>query len=159
MSYKKFHKHDPGFAYNRLYCLVFLVFFSIFCNAQHNHSDDEEHANKTPSYKYGPKHGGQIIDAGKYKLEVVVDPMQLEDKLTVYLLKRNHKEIPFDGDTAIVYLKYRNGKTDLLILQIHNGRLVGADLDVTQSINMTFELKIGSRVIKSTYFYEGLKNH
>lgn len=143
----------------RLWSLTFSLFFCMVCQAQHSHGSDDQHANKTPSYKFAPKHGGKIIDAGKYKLEVVVDPMQKEDKLTVYLLKRSHKEIAFEGDTAVVHLKYRSGKTDLIILQVHNGRLISAELDVTQPVNMTFELKIGSKTVLATYYYEGVKTY
>jgi len=126
-------------------------------NAQHNHSDGEE--NDKALFKYAPQHGGEIVAAGKYKLEIVNNPLQKEEKLLVYVLKKNDKEITLKEASAKIVVKYNNDKTDTLVMQMHNGHFITADIDFTLPVRIFFEIQIGHKIVTASYYYEGLKKH
>jgi hypothetical protein len=110
-------------------------------------------------FKYSPQHGGEIVDAGKYKLEIVVNPMQQEEKLLVYVLKKNYKEIVLKEATATLTFKYKNEKTDSVKLEMSPDKFTTNKIDFTQPVNMVFRIQIGTKIINATHFYEGLKKH
>lgn len=143
----------------KLFTLFLLVVFSSVSHAQHNHGGGEEHENEKALFKYTPQHGGQIVEAGKYKLEIVTNPLQKEDKLLVYVLKKNYKEITLKQGSAKINLKYKDGKTDSLTMQINNDRFITSDIDLTLPVNIFFEIQIGTRIITASYYYEGLKKY
>lgn len=132
-----------------------LVYMSSF--AQHNHGGDEE--NDKALFKYAPQHGGEIVSAGKYKLEIVSNPLQKEEKLLVYVLKKNDKEIVLKEAAAKLVVQYKDGKTDTLTMQMHNGHFVTADIDLTLPVRIFFEIQIGNKTITASHYYEGLKKY
>ena len=135
--------------------LIIALFVCVSSFAQHNHGGGEEEHDKP----FTPQHGGQIVETGKYKLEIVANPLQKEDKLLVYVLKKSYKELEVKEGDAKVSLKYKDGKTDTLTMQIHNGKFVTNDIDLTQPVNLVFEIRLGSKTITGTHFYEGLKKY
>lgn len=129
--------------------IFFIVAFS--ATAQHNHSDHE--GEKT--YKE-PPHGGELLIAGKYTLEVVKNPMQKEEKLILYVLKKNYKQVELKDASAKIVMKYKDGKTDSLSMEIQSGRFTAESIDLTKSMNIFFWVQVGKNRVTATYFNEGL---
>lgn len=140
--------------------IITILLSSIFhANAQHNHGGGEHDENEKAVFKYSPQHGGEIKDAGKYKLEIVTNPMQKEEKLVVYVLKKNYKEIELKEATANITLKYKDGKADTVAMQRITDHFATGNIDLTQPVNIFFEIQIGTKKITTTYYYEGLNKH
>lgn len=150
---------ELNFKYLKVLAFLLLVLISSVGYAQHNHGGGEEHGNEKAVFKYSPQHGGEIADAGKFKLEIVTYPMQKEDKLLVYVLKKNYKEIELKEATANITLKYKDGKTDSVAMQKTSDHFATGNIDLTQPVNIFFEIQIGTKTITTTYYYEGLNKH
>lgn len=148
-----------SYKYLKVSALFILVLVSSVCHAQHNHGGGEEHGNEKAVFKYSPQHGGEIADAGKFKLEIVTNPMQKEDKLLVYVLKKNYKEIELKEATANITLKYKDGKSDSIVMQRTSDHFATGNIDLTQPVNIFFQIQIGTKTITATYYYEGLNKH
>jgi len=140
----------------------FIIFtFAISClslKAQHNHTAGDGHGdeNEKSLFENLPQHGGEIVDAGKYKFEVLVNPMELDEKLTLYVLKKNYKEIELKEATATVIFRYKDGKTDTIALFKLNDKFTMNSIDPSKMANMIFNLKINNRNVSGVYFYKGL---
>lgn len=142
--------------------LLFIIFisFSATLFSQHNHGGGEHDENEKAMFKNSPQHGGDIVNAGKYKLEIVTNPMQQEEKLMIYVLNKNYKEVQLKNATAHFTLKYKNEeKIDSLKMQVLSDRFTTSNIDLTRPINIFFTIQIGAKTIIATYYYEGLKKH
>lgn len=136
-----------------------LILFAITCKAQHNHGGGHEDEEDKPSYKELPQHGGEIISAGKYKLEVLINAMQKEEKLSVYVLKKNHKQIETKGVTGKVEIKYKDGTIESIDLKISDEKLIGEPKQIGNPANYCFILLINKKEYRACYFYTGLIKH
>lgn len=148
-----------GSKYLKKLALFILVLVSSVCNAQHNHGAGGHEENEKAVFKYSPQHGGEIADAGKFKLEIVTNPMQKEDKLLVYVLKKNYKEVELKEATVNITLKYKDGKSDSIVMQRTNDHFATGNIDLTQPVNVFFQIQIGTKTITATYYYEGLNKY
>ena len=87
--------------------IFFIITFTFFCvlnvGAQHNHGGGEMIAPKLPP------HGGEVKDAGKYKIEMVANLFLKKDQLMFYLYKGNFKIIPNKAIKATIMLKAKDG--------------------------------------------------
>lgn len=135
-----------------------ILLIIMFCSgsaavAQHSHNEEE---NSKPIFKSTPQHGGEVIDAGKYKLEIILNPMSIEEKLIVYILKRNSKEVQPKELTGSVVLKFREGKADTVNLMADKGRLHAASINLSSKANMIFNLNINGKKVSGVYFNNGI---
>ena len=117
---------------------------------------DEE--NEDPLFKNTAQHGGELVDAGKYKFEVLVNPMQAEDKLIVYVLKKSYKQIEFKKGVGSVVCRYKDGKTDTIRLNNQVDRFTTNQFDPTKIINMIFNFTLDNKNMSGVYFYKGITN-
>jgi len=140
---------------NQLLALIFIA-VALNCTAQHNHSGGHEDEEDKHSYKELPQHGGEIIDAGKYKLEVLISPMNKEEKLSVYVLKKNHKQIETKSITGKVEIKYKDGTTENIELKTLDDKLISEPKQVGSPANYCFIIVIGKKEYRDCYFYTGL---
>lgn len=103
-----------------------------------------------------PQHGGELVNAGKYKLEVVSSLFQINEKISVYVL-RGKKEIDIRNAIASASLKYRDGRVEHKSMKIRNDKLVIDTLQLTTSVNIEFKIHLKDKVISGIYYYQGLK--
>jgi hypothetical protein len=82
--------------------------------------------------------------------------MSVEEKLIVYILKRNSKEIQPKELTGHVVLKFKEGKTDTVNLLIDKGRLYAASINLSSTSNMIFNLNINGKKVSGVYFNNGI---
>lgn len=136
--------------------ITFVYLIIIFsASAQHNHSGEGDENDKT-IFKHMPQHGGEIVEAGKHKLEILINPMDIEDKLTVYVLKKNYKEMELKNAIGYLTLKYKDGKSDTLNLTTHLDRFTTNRIDPTKMVNIFFNLIVDKKSISGIYFYKGI---
>lgn len=138
---------------------LLLISLSIICKAQHNHGGGQEDGEDKPSYKELPQHGGEIISAGKYKFEVLINAMQKEEKLSVYVLKKNHKQIETKNVTGKVEIKYKDGTIEIIDLKTLDEKLIGEPNQIGNPANYCFVLIINKKEYRACYFYTGLIKH
>lgn len=138
---------------------LILISFVITCKAQHNHGGGHEDEEGKPSYKELPKHGGEIVDAGKYKLEVLINAVQKEEKLSIYVLKKNLKQIETKNVTGKVEVKYKDGTIENIELKTLDDKLIGEPKQIGNPANYCFILIINKKQYKACYFYAGLIKH
>ncbi|MDP1800095.1 MAG: hypothetical protein Q8L81_01995 [Bacteroidota bacterium] len=136
--------------------VIFFILFVSSLSGQHNHNGESEAKNEKPLFDHTPTHGGEIVMAGKYKLEVVIDAMNKEEKVTVYLLKNNDKQIRLDKSKGYVILKYKEAQTDSLGLIKSGDKFVVDSIDLTKKVNIIFYLEIKNYKTVGTYYHKGL---
>lgn len=71
---------------------------SFGANAQHDHKSGENHQHSAP-------HGGQVISAGKYHIELVRSKDKTGETFTVYLLDASEKTVSNKGKTGILFIQ------------------------------------------------------
>lgn len=138
--------------------LIFII-VSLFCLHPIYGQDipnKQEEENEDPLFKNSAQHGGEIVDAGKYKFEVIVNPMQAEEKLTVYVLKKSYKQLEFKKGIGTVVCRYKDGKVDTITLNKHVNRFTTNQFDPTKMINMIFNFTLDAKNIGGVYFYKGI---
>ncbi len=140
---------------NYFITLIFII-FGLSLKAQHDHGGGNHGGNENTESKYMPQHGGEIIEIGKYKLEIIINPMLLEDKLTVYVLKNNHKEMPLDKITCSAIFSYENNPSDTLTLSKSIDKFTSNNIHPAQKVNIIFNLVINKKAVSGVYFYKGL---
>lgn len=139
----------------KILVLIFIA-LAVNCSAQHNHGCGHGDEEDKPSYKELPQHGGEIIDAGKYKLEVLISPMNKEEKLSVYVLKKNHKQIETKSITGKVEIRYKDGTTENIDLIALDEKLISEPKQVGSPANYCFIVVINKKEYRACYFYTGL---
>lgn len=70
--------------------------FSAF--AQHDHKSGESHQHTSP-------HGGQVMSAGKYHIELVRSKEKTGEIFTIYLLDAAEKTVSIKGKTGILFIQ------------------------------------------------------
>ena len=75
--------------------------------AQHDHGS-HQHGGSTQTHAHHPPHGGQMKEAGKYRIEMVADMFLKEDQLTFYLFKGNLKPVSHEGITGTITIEYKD---------------------------------------------------
>ena len=135
--------------------LIFIILASSL-SGQHNHNGESEAKNEKPVFDHKPSHGGEIVIAGKYKLEIVIDVFQKEEKVKVYVLKNNDKQINLDKTSGYVLLKYKDASTDSLTLIKSGDKFVVDSIDLTKKVNIFFYLDVNKRKTLGTYYHKGL---
>ncbi len=91
--------------------IIFLMataFYSTGTFAQHNHGGSGE---THESAEEQSPNGGELKNAGKYKVEIVTNLFQKKDKLSFYLFKGNLKTISTEDVSGTITIKYRDGST------------------------------------------------
>lgn len=135
--------------------VLVLIALSLTCKGQHDHGGGHEEEDNSSS-KEILKHGGEIVYAGKYNLEVLINPMQKSEKLIVYVLKKNNKEVELKEASAKIVMKYKDGRTDSLLMELQNGRFTAEKIDLTKSVNIFFSVRVGKKTASGVYYNEGL---
>lgn len=59
--------------------------------------------------KVNPPHGGELIEVGKYDLEVILNVMEGEEKLNVYILNSKAKVLDIKDASGSITLRYKHG--------------------------------------------------
>lgn len=133
------------------------LFISQFLSAQdHSHGPDDGGKENYFVKDARPLHGGELLNAGEYKLEVVSRVYETNEKICVYVIRRK-KEVALEGAVGEAELNYKNGQTETLKMELRDNRLVLDSFNVAQAANITFRIIFKGKTISSVYRYPGLK--
>jgi heavy metal-binding protein len=138
---------------------LFLVGTSISF-AQHDHGSQGQSQKETSTMKAPESpHGGMLKTAGKYQIELVVNMMQKEDKITVYLLTKSGKTLSTQDVTGTIMFMYKDGTdvTETLVAKGDN-RFV-AQLKTMDSFSAMVSLKVKGKTIGANFQHEGMHGH
>lgn len=102
------------------------------------------------------QHGGELVNAGKYKLEVVITPLHTGEKMSVYVLK-GKKVISLKQASGEVLLKYKKSGQERKSLEAMDDRMVLDSFDISQPMNIEFKISINKKLVTAIYYYQGLK--
>lgn len=133
----------------------------------HNHGNESglsqqmAGASHTHSHKKNnPPHGGELIEAGKYDLEVILNVMEDEEKFNVYILNSKAKVLDIKDASGSITLRYKDGSEIITeFKRSDKGKLYCNVEDIINEfvvvINITYKGKDYSTVCE----YAGLTEH
>lgn len=140
-----------------LFILVFFSITSLFGQISLTPPSGNNHAEEHNEIKAeSPPHGGVVTEAGKYNIEVLLDPFALDKKITVWLLSQRNKQKELKNMTATLILNYKNGKIIEKEMLVDNGTACSDIDDITNPFNAVIILKRKNNSYSATYFYKGL---
>lgn len=136
--------------------LLFAFAFST-AKAQHDHSSHSHGDEGTHTHKIEPPHGGIIKEAGKYHIEIVMDPMVVKEKLNVYILKASLKPIQVKGITGKTSIHYSNGtSTEIQLINNETDKLYANIANVSEPFTALITLTINEKEYNVNYEYKGI---
>lgn len=137
--------------------LVILILAGVASNAQGCHGGGGSGGDKsTPkaAIKDYSLHGGEVIQAGKYKIEMAMSPLMKTDPMSFYLMTKKGKPICNNGITGKVECTFEDRTTETLVLEPR-----GDDVFVAQLTNKTKSfICIASFIIDGEYVTARFEN-
>ncbi len=128
-----------------------LFFACSFLQAQHDHSSEEsEHK------KVDPPHGGVVVEAGKYHIELKLDPLASEEKLLVWILDSRYKVRHPKNSTLLVKFKYKNGEVIETNMTSSSDRFHCNVPDVSLPFNAFLILTVNNKTYEASCYFKGL---
>ncbi len=140
--------------------IFFIITFAFLCvinvKAQHNHGDGGEMI--APKL---PPHGGEVKEAGKYKIEMVANLFLKKDQLMFYLYKGNFRAILNKDVEASIVLKTKAGNISTPKLQAKGDDFFVAQLSNTNAfyVTVTFITKNKGKIISAMFMQHGVGHH
>tara|TARA_R110000868_G_scaffold216988_2_gene467116 strand:+ start:98 stop:643 length:546 start_codon:yes stop_codon:yes gene_type:complete len=133
-------------------CLTMLSATAIF--AQHDHSS---HGSMGHTQMDAPPHGGVMKNAGKYRIEMVVDLLLIQDRLNFYLYKGNMKALAGkDVTNASIAFINDGAATSKTALESRGGNHFVAQLKDTEPFRATVEFDVKGKTISTVFEHKGL---
>ena len=123
-------------------------------HAQHDHGS---HGSMGHAQMDAPPHGGVLKDAGKYRIEMVVDLLLIQDRLTFYLYKGSMKPLSekdeISGSITFINDEAASSKT---VLESRGGNRFVAQLKDTGPFRLTVEFVIKGKTVSAVFEHKGL---
>lgn len=139
-----------------LYILIALCISNGMFAQGHNHSDHEGGAETHKE----PPHGGELLDAGKYKLEVVLDVMTSEEKLSVFMLKSNLKSLDLKDASGTATFRYKDGREITNDLKKVNSEKLYCNIgDIINGFVVVIKVNYKGKEYSGICEYPGLADH
>lgn len=131
----------------------FLVGMIPMALAQHDHSS---HGSMSHSQMDAPPHGGTMKLVGKYHIEMTVNMLSAQDKLSFYLYKSNMKTVSNEGITGTVSFENEDGTKATQELRALGTNGFAAQLQNTNSFNCTVSFEIKGKTVSTYFTHKGL---
>jgi len=140
--------------------LTLLLTGASVASAQHNHSGQGQD-NHSAAPATGPEipHGGMGQKAGKYVIELVVNFLQKEDKVTVYLLNANAKTLRNKDISGTVTFTYQDGTSVTETLVPKGDERFVAQLKSLKAFTAQVNLKVKGKDIGANFSHGGMNSH
>lgn len=104
-----------------------------------------------------PPNGGVLKKSGKYQVEMVVNRLLKEDKISFYLFNQNLKPLANKEVTGTVTYEFEDGSVIADTLQAKGSDRFVGQLRNTQSFICTVNFSIKGKEIVSFFAHDGLK--
>ena len=131
------------------------IFISRNGSTQHNHGS-QNYGDASEMGISKPPHEGELVNLGKYKIELVPNLYLKEYQLAFYLFKGEMKPMKNEGITGVITVSNDDGTsaTDTLIAR-GDDHFVG-QIDVTKSSNCLVSFLIKGKTISTVFTHTGL---
>lgn len=117
----------------------------------HNHPGEENELKVVQS-----PHGGEIVESGKFNIEIVLDPFGGEQKLCIWVLNQRNKIKTIANANAFVTLNYKNGTIIKKDMKLKEDMFFSDVDDLKNPFNAVIVILIKNRSYIATYFFKGL---
>ncbi len=151
------------------YTILLIGFFisnQMFVQAQNHRGQGEPSQQPNcSSHKHDQKvlqspHGGELITVGKYIFEVILNVMEGEEKLIVYLLSSKAKVLELKDATGRITLKYKDGREIETEFKYRDkGKLYCNVEDIINEFVVVIEIIYKGKVYSTVCEYTGLSDH
>jgi len=146
----------------KAFAIVIALFFAgtTISVAQHDHGSHGHNQQETSTMKASESpHGGMIEKAGKYQLELVVDMMQKEDKVTVYLLNKGGKTLSTEDIAGTIMFMYPDSKNATETLVAKGDKRFVAQLERMESFTAMVSLKVKGKTVDANFQHKSMHEH
>lgn len=151
-----------------LYLLSLLLCLShqLFAQA-HNHGNERSSAQTAGSshkehgkHSLEPPHGGELINVGKYYLEVVLNVIAEKEKFSVYLLKPNMKTIDAKSLSGKAVFRYKGLEEITYEFENDNPEKLYCNVeDIVNEFVVVINIKYKGKEYSTVCEYAGLTEH
>lgn len=134
--------------------LAGLTLCTTACFAQHDHGS---HGAAGHAQMDVPPHGGVLKDAGKYRVEMVVDLLLIQDRLSFYIYKGNMKPVSKKDNVSgsITFINDGEPSTKTALVSRGVNQFV-AQLKDTGPFRATVEFEVKGKTISAMFEHKGL---
>lgn len=136
--------------------LFIAMFWTSILYAQHNHGSHGGHGSIGHTQMDMPPHGGVLKDAGKYRAEMTVDLLLIQDRLAFYLFKGNMKPLSSKEVTGTITFHNADGTTSTSALVAKGGNRFVAQLENTDPFRCTVDFIVKGKPISTVFSHKGL---
>lgn len=144
---------------SKLILAGFLLMSFIFSprngSTQHNHGA-QNNGDDTDMGMLKPPHEGELVDLGKYKIELVTNLFLKDNQLTFYLFKGELKPISNEGITGVMTVSNDDGTTTTDSLLARGDDHFVGQIDVTKSSSCLVSFQIKGKMISTVFTHTGL---
>lgn len=122
-------------------------------HAQHDHGS---HGSMGHAQMDMPPHDGTMKMVGKYQIEMTVNMLSSQDKLSFYLYKSNMKAVSNEEITGTVSFEKEDGTKVAQELRALGTNGFAAQLQNTNSFNCTVSFEIKGKTVSTYFSHKGL---
>ncbi len=148
------------------FVLIFSFPFMLYSQG-HNHGNEsglsQQMAGTTHNHthkKVNPPHGGELIEVGKYDLEVILNVMEGEEKFNVYILNSKAKVLDVKDASGSITLRYKDGREIITeFKQSDKGKLYCNVEDIINEFVVVINIKYKGKEYSTVCEYAGLTEH
>jgi hypothetical protein len=151
------------------YTFLFIAFFisnQLFAQG-HNHGNESGLSQQmagtahTHSHKkVNPPHGGELIEVGKYDLEVVLNVMEGEEKFNIYILNSKAKVLDVKDASGSITLRYKDGREIITeFKRSDKGKLYCNVEDIINEFVVVININYKGKDYSTVCEYAGLTEH
>lgn len=107
-----------------------------------------------------PPHGGELIEVGKYDLEVILNVMEGEEKFNVYILNSKAKVLDVKDASGKITLRYKDGREIITeFKKSDKGKLYCNVADIINEFVVVITIKYKGKEYSTVCEYAGLTEH
>ena len=153
--------------------MKYLFVFILLCLSHqilaqgHNHGNEsglsQQMAGTTHNHthkKVNPPHGGELIEVGKYDLEVILNVMEGEEKFNVYILNSKAKVLDVKDASGSITLRYKDGREITTeFKKSDKGKLYCNVEDIINEFVVVINVKYKGKEYSTVCEYAGLTEH
>ncbi len=151
----------------QLYTFIFLCLTSQLFAQGHNHGNESglsqqmAGASHTHTHKnVQPPHGGELIEVGKYDLEVILNVMEGEEKFNVYILNSKAKVLDVNDASGSITLRYKDGREIITeFKRSDKGKLYCNVEDIINEFVVVITIQFKGKEYSTVCEYAGLTEH
>lgn len=133
---------------------VVLITATNLVSAQHDHGG-HNHGGSHETHAYQSPHGGELLEVGKYKVEMVTNLFLKEDQLMIYLFKGSLKPLSIKEITGNITIDYKDGTSSTDSLKAKGTEFFVAQLQSTESFSCTVSVTIKGKIFSAVFHHKG----